>query len=458
MTMQQFGFYRNTSQKGQEKRYRASGPSLRYQHGIRQDMLILLILLCTATASAQSRRLTFGELRRMAQEEPERVSCVYRAYPTPTGNYTPVPKGYNPVFLSHYGRHGSRFLTEENRYTYLLQELENHALTDMGKEMLEGTRIAWQQAKGRGGDLTQTGEEQHAQIAHRMFRHFPSLFRKEHHVRVFSSTSRRCMMSMMAFCDRLKECAPRLTLHKDVCEGNMRFMSYTTPEQRALTKDSSDLACQAYLNFRQKTARPLPFLSRIFLHPDEIAEPYRFMEQMYFLAQDMQNCGRPTELLRFFTADDLLSVWLIKNCEMYLANGDSPLSRDIPAQCADSLLSHIIQDAEEALGTKSHSVTLRFGHDTQLLKLLTRMGITECCPAVQCTDDICIFWQDFHNAPMAANLQLIFYRNRQRDILLRLLLNEEEVHLALPSSTAPYYPWEEVKKLWKLTGHQATTF
>ena len=81
---------------------------------------------------------------------------------------------------------------------------------------------------------------QHREIARRMLQHVPSLFHGKKQVRVFSSTSRRCMMSMMAFCERIKEGVPRLTLNKDVCEANMRFMSYTTPEQKALTKDSAD--------------------------------------------------------------------------------------------------------------------------------------------------------------------------------------------------------------------------
>lgn len=408
--------------------------------------------------SAQSQRYTVEELRQLAHDNPEKVSCVYRAYPGPAQtHYTPVPTGFHPIFISHYGRHGSRFLTEDSRYTYLIRELESHNLTESGKDMLRRTKIAWQQAEGRGGDLTTLGEEQHRQIAERMFRNFPTLFSGNDSVKVFSSTSRRCMMSMMAFCERLKELNPHLYLCKDVCEKNMRFMSYTTSAQRGLTKDSTDQACKTYLAFYHRTANPFPFLSRIFCNPKEIKEPYHFMEQMYFLAQDMQNCGRPTQLLHFFTTDDVFSVWLIKNCEMYLANGDSPLSRNLPAQCADSLLSHIVCDAETVLNasttlqTSPHTVTLRFGHDTQLLKLLTRMGIEECCPSISHMDELCLQWQDFNNVPMAANIQFIFYRNKKGETLLRILLNENEVHLDIPSPTAPYYPWEEVKKKWKIS-------
>ena len=41
----------------------------------------------------------------------------YLAYPMPQNTKdTPAPKGYKPCYLSHYGRHGSRFLIDKNDY------------------------------------------------------------------------------------------------------------------------------------------------------------------------------------------------------------------------------------------------------------------------------------------------------------------------------------------------------
>lgn len=417
---------------------------------MRSKLIIICLLLMVGRANAQSIKTTLDEQMRLAHHNPEMVSCVYRAYPGPnTLQYTPAPKGYKPVFISHYGRHGSRFLTEDERYTWLLEQLEQHELTDIGKEVLEKTRIAWQQAKGRGGTLTALGEEQHREIANRMFHHFPSLFKGAMNIQAFSSTSGRCMMSMMAFCERLKECNPKLVIHRDVCEGNMRFIAYATPEQKALMSDTANTAYKAYFGLRDKLENTTPFLSRIFKDPKQIERPYHFMEQFYFLAQDMQDCGRPTELLSYFTTEELYNIWRIKNCQMYLSNCDSPLSGGAPAACADSLLSQIIVDADQALHNHRSGATLRFGHDTALLKLLARMRIHECCPSTTDMDNLANIWQDFNIVPMGANLQLIFYQNKQGHTLVRILLNENEVHLDLPTHDAPYYDWDKVKQYWK---------
>lgn len=413
-------------------------------------ILALLLMAFGLNTIAQSVTTTRDEQKRLAHHNPEMVSCVYRAYPGPNStDYNQPPKGYKPVFISHYGRHGSRFLTEDERYTWLIKEMEAHKLTDNGKELLERVRIAWKQAEGRGGDLTTLGEEQHKQIAERMFMNYTTLFKGAPVMKVFSSTSRRCMMSMMAFCEQLKELNPRLNIERDVCEKNMRFISYASDEQKKLCKEAGDETTKAYNAFKAKTARTTGFMERIFVNPKEIKDAYYFMEQMYFLAQDMQDCGQPTEMLSFFTTDELYSVWQIKNVEMYLRHADAPMSRGIPAQCADSLMNHFIVDADSALAEGRMGATLRFGHDTVLLKLLAIMRIKECCPATNDMDNLSLVWQDFNNSPMAGNLQLVFYQNNDGNTLVRFLLNENEVHLDLQAVHEVYYDWEEVKKYWK---------
>ena len=54
-------------------------------------------------------------------------------------------------------------------------------------------------------------------------------------------------------------------------------------------------------------------------------------------------------------------------------------------------------------------------------------------------------WQDYRVSPMGANLQLIFYRDKKNDILVKFLLNECEVALPLKSKMVPYYSWKEVE-------------
>ena len=45
------------------------------------------------------------------------------AYIAPTKKLTPAPKGYEPFYMDHYGRHGSRWLIDKPDYTNPLEKM-----------------------------------------------------------------------------------------------------------------------------------------------------------------------------------------------------------------------------------------------------------------------------------------------------------------------------------------------
>ena len=52
--------------------------------------------------------------------------------------------------------------------------------------------------------------------------------------------------------------------------------------------------------------------------------------------------------------------------------------------------------------------------------------------------------------PMASNLQFVFYRENlyDKDVLVKVLLNEQEATLPIESDIAPYYRWSEVRRYY----------
>ena len=46
---------------------------------------------------------------------------------------------------------------------------------------------------------------------------------------------------------------------------------------------------------------------------------------------------------------------------------------------------------------------------------------------------------------MAANLQMIFFRNNRGDILVKFLHNEREVHIPIATDIFPFYHWADVR-------------
>ena len=100
----------------------------------------------------------------------------YSNYPNPTGHVTPAPDGYEPFYVSHYGRHGARYMTDDKAYKYTIGKMDTAQardwLTDYGKEVLGRLKLAADNAHHRDGDLTQLGGRQHRAIAHRLVRNY----------------------------------------------------------------------------------------------------------------------------------------------------------------------------------------------------------------------------------------------------------------------------------------------
>ncbi|MBR0084664.1 MAG: histidine-type phosphatase, partial [Bacteroidales bacterium] len=58
--------------------------------------------------------------------------------------------------------------------------------------------------------------------------------------------------------------------------------------------------------------------------------------------------------------------------------------------------------------------------------------------------EACSVWNSSILMPMAANLQLVFYRGGRGDVLVRVLFNEAD--WSIPAlGEGPFYPWETLR-------------
>ena len=105
--------------------------------------------------------------------------------------------------------------------------------------------------------------------------------------------------------------------------------------------------------------------------------------------------------------------------------------------------------ADRVIRTGQPALTLRFSHDGSLIRLAYLMGLKEAMGGSTDFDNLHRYISIDRIIPMAANIQLVFYRKEGAgDILVKFLLNENETTLPIPSDTAPYYRWTDVKQFW----------
>lgn len=403
---------------------------------MKQYFILILYLLCGFSVCAQPTL--------------EQTGSIYYAYPTPAGVYTPVPEGYTPFYISHYGRHGSRWMTDDKRYTEIISVFDSlyqcSGLTPLGIDVRERLHKVWEDARGRSGSITPLGERQQGEIAERMFRNYPQVFENEAYIDARSSTSLRCAISMSYFMRRLKELNPTLRTDQRAYNRYMDYIAYTSPEGEIFSSETKPAPWRrSFREFERKNVRPERLLASLFVNPDAITRRDAFMRGMYWITADMQNVDIDVSLYDIFEYEELVGIWKTVNAHMYVCNANAPLNDGLMPDCAIPLLSNILESAEAAIKDGIPASHLRFGHDTHLIRLLALMKVEGCSNQEADMEKFHLAWQDYRVAPMGGNLQIIFFRNNEDDILVKFLLNENEVNLPIESSTNPYYSWKVVK-------------
>ena len=109
----------------------------------------------------------------------------------------------------------------------------------------------------------------------------------------------------------------------------------------------------------------------------------------------------------------------------------------------------LIADADSCIQLDKPGAQLRFGHETVLLPLVCLIGVNGYDLATDNLDELeAKGWWCSSVFPMASNLQFIFYRSniKDKDILFKVLLNEEEATLPIQTDCAPYYHWSDFRQ------------
>ena len=376
----------------------------------------------------------------------------YDNYPA-TQNLTPTPKGYEIFYLSHYGRHGSRWLLSDNDYMGVINPMrkarEAGKLSTTGIELLDKLEAFYPSTINRLGDLTTVGERQHHGIGRRLTEHVPELFStKNLPVDARSTVVIRCILSMTAECEELTAFNPSIRMHNDVSEAFQYYMNAAWP---ALVKKNERNGNAVLDQYRNKYTHPERLISVLFTDrnwtKDNVNEP-SFMRRLFEVATNMQSHDQYDEILDLFTDDECYDLWRIRNIDWYLHYGAAPLTGSVMQFSQRNLLKNIIETADTVTQKQA---TLRFGHEVCVMPLACILELGTCGAKVENLDTLDNVWRNYDIYPMACNVQLAFYRpkkGKEGDILVKALLNEREMTLPVPTDNHPYYKWADLRKYY----------
>lgn len=408
---------------------------------------IIPALMLALTATAQQARKDF-------KRDITLSASNYVAYPGPQKALTPAPKGYTPYYISHYGRHGSRYLIGTNDYErpydMLLKAQKQGMLTAKGEETLAKIKTIKDEAWKRDGELTLRGAEQHRGIAKRMYERFPEVFKGDVRVDAKSTIVIRCILSMENALQQLKAMNPKLDIRHDASEHDMWYMNFD--DKKLFSKRMPKEAKEAYDAFSKKHENYEKTMRKIFNNEtywrDSIDASW-LGDRLFKLASNMQSTElrHTISLYDLFDEDQIYDLWLRNNAWWYINYGPSPLNGGTQPYSQRNLLKMIIHEADSCLKLKAPGATLRYGHDTMVMPLTCLLNINgtgkQIADLEQIDDE---GWNNYRIFPMACNLQFVFYRKAgSEDIIFKILDNEDEATLPIKTDIAPYYHWNDFK-------------
>lgn len=413
--------------------------------------ILSLILICFVSVASHA-QTTRAELA----ATPQKSGGVYYAYPVENPVFTQAPEGYKPFYISHYGRHGSRYIIGEEGYTRPLKAFEraaeHDALTPLGRDVLERIKAAWVEAGGRDGELTPLGARQHHDIAQRMIAANPDVFVDSAFITACSTQVMRCAHSMFNFVQGLKEVNPQLVIPMESSFRNMIYLCHSEPESWAFNDNKREPWREESNKFKEENTNPNRLIRSLFadsVYVRRNINPSKLMWDLYWLAADMQNMECDADFYDLFTSEELFNLWQANNFEFYATNASYPRSQGVNVDNAKNLLRNIVETADEYINNGKVGATLRFGHDGNITPLAALMQFDGFHGYENDPAEVYKVWSNFKISPMAANLQIIFYRNDFGDVIVKMMMNEADVAIPIKSDIYPFYKWADVKAFFE---------
>ena len=410
---------------------------------MKKTLTLLLFVLVASTSWAQG-IVALDELK----ADPRKSYGTDFPYEYTTSRLTKAPSGYKPFYISHYGRHGSRYYWNAMLYQELANLLtkahERRQLTPAGEAFFEKFMAAKDELSTGVSELSNLGWEQHQRIARTMYNNFPEVFKKGGNVLAIASLSGRCVLSMSSFCQELVQCNPKI----EIREQSSRFTldgvvpsDRQNPHKRQFPKAKPRWE-QNKDKFTFDESLREKVVNRTFTSTDSLpGNMHHIGSNLINLYTSLPSIGHEGMMEGLVFDSELAAQWEQTNLGSYTWVFE-PQYEMIP------ILEDIIKKASAVIdGSSDHIADLRFGHDTCLGPLTVLMGLNGADKDPEDPFEVKNCYQNWQTGK-ASNLQLVFYRDKHGDVLVKCLLNGREASLPVPTTQYPYYRWSDFRDFY----------
>lgn len=397
---------------------------------------------------------------------PEMIGGTYWIDPITRPEEREAPAGYEPFYMSAYGRHGMRYLDDKTTVPRLQEAFRKAdslgVLTPLGKAVQNRFNMIMPSLDNRTGELTQLGMRQWQNHAKRYVENYPEIFRNNPDIHLESTSVMRTAMSMANFNLKLKELLPGVNPHMDVSVAYHPYLNpYTDGVPYKTEFDESfrnrkGVWYPVWCDFAKSKIDQKDFASRIFtnvgameMDDTDLLE----LEYAFFLLQnDAMSLDMPMLFDDLFTADEMLAWWEIDNLKYFQQKGPWTPNLGRPWKKGALMLDQILESSKEHLENGAENgLYLRLGHDGCIMAILAEMEADKWGVETEDPAKVKDLWQTYL-IPMATFFNFNFYRNPNdpnAPILVKVLLNGNAMELPLQAVSDKCYKWDDLYTHYK---------
>ncbi|MCR5002883.1 MAG: histidine phosphatase family protein [Bacteroidales bacterium] len=417
--------------------------------------IAVLCILAGVSALAQSNDPAPGTTRARIEANPVLLYGEYGVY-VPGESLSRAPRGYKPFYIAIYCRHGARYALQETVYEDILEVFttarDSSKLTPAGEDFLRRYEKFYPHVAHKGGLISEKGKRQLYDMGVKMVKDYPTVFKGRTEARGVATAITRTQESLKAFIAGVKETDPEFSTTYDAGDQyNSLLLPRAAPVAEKINLEFTPEAIASRSAFSEKCLDPAAFAAKFFTDVNFLsrhARPDKFQKWMRTFIIDIPSIDYEPEdkFEDIFTFDELYSLWRVWNYGGYLMLGNSPLMSDDCSSVSSESLKEIIEQADSDMAS-GIDLNMMFSHDVGLLPLLSYMNVGTFGARISDPERVEDYW-DSSYCTMAANLQLIFYRNRKGDVLVKPLLNGNETTLPFQAVDGPYYSWKAFKEYY----------
>lgn len=410
---------------------------------MKKRIFVPLALLLSLALNAQS-------FEDHIRENPLRSANGMYHYEPCTDALTPAPEGYEPFYISHFSRHGSRYPgnSSEKYFVKALRQLDSleacSALNENGLLLADACHRLYDECSGNWERLTSRGAAEHRGIGSRMLQNFPEVFAVDS-IDVYSTTSKRVMLSRDNFLSSLGSLRTNSVLENVSADARQEVKGFIIPDDLK-PYDKPDTYPREMLQYRDNA-----LLSSIFFNEGSSPKKYDF-----HIIRKGLHCLEYCPVLEDYSSYlPAFNLFPVGECIFNAASSANSRLATMGTTAANpnhkqelrgvGIARKVVEDADRAIEERNLAATLRFSHDFFVLVLACVIGVEGAdidCPANEAFRQ----FESLRFSGMASNMQMVFYSDKKGDVLVKILWSEKEAIVkGLEPVCGVYYRWDELR-------------